>query len=817
MTLFKKKDVNLEDVRDIADDVIESDFIPYACHFNDNTILTKNGELLQTLKIVGFSYEHVDNDEVSLREMLRKAILENIPSSKFALWIHTIRRKSDLTPKGQFPDEFTTQVNDVWQKKNDWGNKFTNELYVTIAIDGQSSGIASPKDFFRGIIGSWLTRNGPLLDHSYRYQFLQQAHTELDNAVLGMLATLEPFGAKRLGVYKKDEVYYSEMLEFLGKIVNLKEMEMPLPEMDLSKFLPQQDVTFGHNAMEVRTHDGRRRFGSIITIKEYKELSLNSIDYFLQIPMEFVISQCITFLNSKKAAGLYAFQNMLTEFSGDKELAKMSGLEDIINSDRGRSIDYGEQQLTVFLISEDLKQLERFTGKAVSVLGNFGIVGIREDIKFEECYWALLPGNFEFLKRLRPINTSRIGGFANLSNFPAGRAEGNHWGHAISLLYTAAKTPYFFNFHVGKNGHTVLMGQAGTGRTVLLNFLLSQARKINYRLYYFDQEFAAKRFLEKIGARYHHVAPKVLPAEGAALTMHPLGLKDTPDNRNFLYYWLLTLSGNLVLPLEKPQEAALKAIIGELMATPAESRNFSLLAGLIARQADAPNLELDRWKKEGELGYLFDNGQDNFDTAHMLHGINLSAISADRAISTPVMYYLIHRINQSLDGKPTIIVLDDAWRLLDNPLLGPSLAMWLDMLQAKNAMVIFTTSDIESAGNSGVAATIRDKVATQLYMPDDMPGEHYQQAFGLSEKEIMYLGMMETSERHFLLKRMRDSIVVELDLQGMDEVLGTLSKTDMSTAYAEPVLQAAPVTESAPAIFGNFGMDGDTETPEGST
>ena len=41
--------------------------------------------------------------------------------------------------------------------------------------------------------------------------------------------------------------------------------------------------------------------------------------------------------------------------------------------------------------------------------------------------------------------------------------------------------------------------------------------------------------------------------------------------------------------------------------------------------------------------------------------------------------YLFHRINGALDGTPTMIVLDEAWALIDNPIFGPKIKDWLNL------------------------------------------------------------------------------------------------------------------------------------------
>ena len=42
-------------------------------------------------------------------------------------------------------------------------------------------------------------------------------------------------------------------------------------------------------------------------------------------------------------------------------------------------------------------------------------------------------------------------------------------GEAVSILYTKIKH-LIFNFHSKDNGHTMIIGPEGAGKTVLLNF-----------------------------------------------------------------------------------------------------------------------------------------------------------------------------------------------------------------------------------------------------------------------------------------------------------------------------------------------------------
>jgi type IV secretion system protein VirB4 len=80
---------------------IDSDFIPYAAHFSEDTLITKSGNLMQVIKITGFAYEVYEKKHLSIRASIRAAIKNHINNDSFAIWTHTIRRRKDLSLKGE--------------------------------------------------------------------------------------------------------------------------------------------------------------------------------------------------------------------------------------------------------------------------------------------------------------------------------------------------------------------------------------------------------------------------------------------------------------------------------------------------------------------------------------------------------------------------------------------------------------------------------------------------------------------------------------------------------------------------------------------
>lgn len=757
------EDISIQ--RDIADVVIESDFIPYACHYSPETILTKNGELLQTIKIIGFSFESVESEGVDLRETIRMAIQEGLNCDNFAVWFHTIRRRKNLNPGGSYKEAFPKYVHDTWNTRHDWEHKYINELFITVVRDGESGSISGLPRFTRALLIGH--------DIAERERHLAYMHAELEQAVNRMLEKLQVYGAHKLTVQQNNGSYYSEPLRFLGKILKLYEEEAPLKDMDLSHQLATHDLNFGFDVLEVRSPTGKRRFGAMLTIKEYRELSLAAIDEFLQLPEEFIVTQSMNFINHAKAYKSYKYQHYITGLSSDDTLARVSGLNDIVNSNRGQPTDYGEQQLTIFLVADDPKHLSRYIERSVEALNSLGIVAMREDLRLAEAYWAQLPGNFTFLKRLKPINTSRIGGFANLSNYPAGKAKDNHWGPAATVFNTAANTPYFFNFHSGNNGHTTIIGPYGAGKTVLLNFLVSEARKFDNKLFFFDHNHGAEIFIRALGGEYAGLSPSK-----SDIAMNPLQLPDNPVNRNFLLLWTEALiCGASGMQLNGVQDSAIEEAVDKIYQQPQEQRNLREFARILISIDALLGKRLAPWHSGGSHSGLFDHEQDTLRLSGLVHGFEMADIVRDKHSIAPTMLYLVQRLMSELDGTPAIIVLDEAWDLLDNPIFAPRLHGWLEALTKKNALAIFATESVDDVSQSALSRAVFADIATQIYLPNPYASHAYQSVFGLNDTEFSFLGLMDESQRHFLLKKGGEAIVACLNLDGMDNIMNVLSAT----------------------------------------
>jgi type IV secretion system protein VirB4 len=304
--------------------------------------------------------------------------------------------------------------------------------------------------------------------------------------------------------------------------------------MDLSKYLSWRRTYFGREALEVTgSPSAPPKVAAMVSIKEYgPETYAGVLDRFLQIPREMVITQSFVFEDRQAALGRMQMQQRRMVQTEDVAASQVGEIEQALDDAMSGHIAFGYHHLTVLCVEQSLPELDKAVADVEAALVDIGIVSVREDLNLEASFWAQLPGNFPYIARRALISTANFAGFASLHNYPGGTHSGNHWGPAVTLLETVSGTPYFFNWHRGVTGHTLVIGPTGAGKSVAMNFLLAQSAKFQPRVFYFDKDHGAEIFVRALGGSY------AVLGGGEGSGFNPLQLSDTPLNRAFLERWL---------------------------------------------------------------------------------------------------------------------------------------------------------------------------------------------------------------------------------------------------------------------------------------
>ncbi len=763
----------------VADrEVSEAEFIPYKCHIDKNTIITKNRELVQIIKIEGFSFETADDEDVDMRKNVRNSLLKSMAHGTFALWFHTIRRRQSAFPDGEFQEGFAKQVNDRWRGKHTVKNTFANDLYITVVRKADTKGTAIKVEYlFKSLVER--------VDKESANIATREAHKELSEATYRVLATFKDYGAKLLSVVETDHGTFSEPVEFLAKITNAGYSQaMLLPKGDIDSYITTHRLYFGGRAIEIRGHSGRR-FAAMITIKEYASATAaGMLDSFLQLPFEFIMAQSYSYINRQVAIEKMQLQQRRMMRSEDVAISQVAEISDALDMAMSGHVAFGTHHFTILILEEDLKKLEEAVSMALAELVNVGINAIRETLTLEASYWAQLPANFNFIPRPSIISTMNMSAFASLHNYPVGRIAGNHWGDAVTVFDTTSGTPYFFNFHLRDIGHTTIIGPTGSGKTVLMNFLCAQAQKFKCRLFFFDKDRGAEIFIRALGGKYTVIQPSNI------CNFNPLQLPNTGENRSFLIDWLKSL---VTIHDEQftaeDMNAITQAIHGNYKLDKADRtlHNIAPFFGYESPGNVASRLKM--WHSGGDYAGLFDNPVDHMDlNESTVFGFEMGEVLSDKTSLGPTLLYLFHKIQLALDGTPTLIVLDEAWALIDNPIFAPKIKDWLKTLRKLNAMVIFATQSVEDASKSQISDTLIQQTATQIFLPNPKATDVYRSAFMVTEREFELLKNTDPGSRFFLVKQGTNVVVARIDLSGMEDIVSILSGRAETVAILDEII-----------------------------
>ncbi len=764
-------------------EVHAAEFIPYSCYWNSTTLMTKENWLVKVIKLSGFAFETADDEDLVIQNNIRNQMLRSISSPAFSLYFHTIRRKknifSDEFASQGLPNFFANHVNLKWREKHATRQSFINDLYITVIRRADTKGVE--------FLSYLLKKFGHVTSKHAWESDMRATYEDLEETTNRIVTSLRNYSPKILGVKETPDGLFCEIMEFLSRIINcgfVTNTLFPL-RTEISRYLPVHRLFFGRKMIQVVTHNGSK-YAGIISIKEYgNHTSAGMLDSFLQLPYEFIITQSFQFINRQMAIGKMQIQQNRMIQSADKAISQIAEIAQALDDAMSGKIAFGQHHLTILCIEKNPKSLDNALSLVESELSNCGVYPVRERINLEPAFWAQIPGNFDYIVRKATISSLNLAGFASQHNYPTGNKSNNHWGDAVTVFDTTSGTPFFFNFHIRDVGHTMIIGPTGAGKTVLMNFLCAQAMKFSPRVFFFDKDRGAEIFLRALGGIYTVIEPRT------KTNFNPLQLDDTSDNRTFLMEWIKSLISVYNDKFTSEDIARINdAIEGNFKLKKEDRflRNLVPFLGLAGPDTLAGAISM--WHDNGSHAAIFDNKEDLLDFSRArVFGFEMASLLKDPVALGPVLIYLFHRISTSLDGTPSIIVLDEAWALIDNSVFAPKIKDWLKVLRKLNAFVIFATQSVEDASKSAISDTLVQQTATQIFLPNLKATSVYRDVFMLTEREYILIKHTDPSTRFFLVKQGVNAVVARIDLKDLDDIINVLSGRAESVLLLHDILK----------------------------
>ena len=773
------------------------DRLPYLRLIDESTLLLRDGSVMTAIQVPGLLFETEDSEALNAHAATREVVLRSTLDARFVLYHHVIRRRVSVDLEAEFPDPISRHIDACWRDRLGSGQLFVNDQFITLIrrpARGKAGLVERVGRKFRRQDGDRLEPDPKDL-------------RSLRAASQGLVAALSAYGATPLGEYTGPQgSTNSEMLELLSALYNgeMRPVRKPADDVDIGHMLPYRRVSFGLDAIETRG-SGAPEFAAILGMKDYPEAtSPGLLDSLLRLPFEMVVSESYAPTERQTARERMDLAIRRLKSADEEAAAERADMLAARDALGNGAVGFGDHHLTVMVRERQLGQLDDAMAACAAALADTGAIAVREDTNLEPAFWGQFPGNEAYLVRRALISSANMASFGSLHGFALGQAQGNHWGEAVTLLETTSATPFFFNFHHGDLGNFSVIGPSGSGKTVVMNFLAAQAQKFSPRTILFDKDRGAELFVRGIGGRYDSIR------SGEPTGFNPLALPDTPGNRAFLRDWL-----GVLLKAEGPEEEqTIAAAVDAAYANDASLRRLRHFRELISgtRRPQPGDLadRLGAWigageGPGGEHAWLFDNSEDRLDLGARVLGFDMTALLENPRLRTPTMMYLFHRIEERLDGKPTMILIDEGWKALDDEVFAARIRDWLKTLRKRNALVGFATQSARDALESRISTALVEQTATMVFMPNSRARpEDYCDGFGLTEHELALIRTLPAHSRCFLVRQPDASVVVRLDLSGAPEVLTLLSGRESSVRRLDLLREAlgdAP-SEWFPALTG---------------
>jgi type IV secretion system protein VirB4 len=764
--------------------------IPYTAHVREDVVCTGSGHYVLAFRLGGASFESADDEQLNAWHERLSVLWRNIATPNLALWTHLIRRTERNALKPTSGSGFAEQLAGKYRARLAGETLMVNELYIALCYRPTAGAAA-------GIVSRILARTRAL-----------QADLELVDALdncakLGQMlrASLARYEPEALGTYRCGGIWCSSLLEFLALLVNGEWRRVPLPAAPLNAMLATTRLLFGTEAIEYRMPSATR-VAAVLGIKEYPTPSVVGMyNRLLSAPFPLVLTQSFTFMSRAAGQALLQRQYFRLLNAGDFAVSQAAELKQALDGLSSNDFVMGDHHFSLQVLAElpgpgsdvpdawRLKALNDHVALARNLLGDCGMTVAREDLAMEAAFWAQLPGNFAMRPRKAPITSRNFAAMAPFHNYPVGRPEGNHWGEALTLLCTSARSPYYFSLHASDptdpdggsrkdTGHTFICGPTGSGKTVFIGFLVTALERHGATQVIFDKDRGLEILVRALGGEYFELR------HGVATGLNPLQLPADAAHLEFQKTWLRLL----VRPgggrgLSARENADLDhALRGTLALEPAARRLSRLLEFLDPTDPEGVHARLARWcaAAQGDYAWVFDNAADSVAaklTARTLIAFDVTQFLDHEPTRAPLTLYMFHLVRQLLDGRRLVCWMDEFWRLLADPAFESFAKDGPKTWRKLNGVMCLATQSASDVLDSPISRTIIEQTPTKVFFPNvDASAEEYTRGFGLSEREFKLIKeQLEPGSRTFLVKQGHHSVVCRLDLKDCEAELAVIS------------------------------------------
>jgi type IV secretion system protein TrbE len=778
--------MNLAEYRNKAQHL--ADYLPWAALVAKGVILNKDGSFQRSAKFRGPDLDSATPAElVAITARLNNALRRL--GSGWAIFIEAQRHPANRYPQSQFPDPVSRLVDEERRAQfEEEGTHFESRYFLTFVW------LPPPDDAARA--EGWLYEGQSHKDADWR-----GALTGFVDRTDRVLALVEGF------MPEADWLDDVGTLTYLHSCISTKYQRVRVPEvpMHLDAILADEDLAGG---LEPRLGAAHLRILTIMGFPSQTWPGLLDDLNRLAFPYRWTTrALCLDKTDATKVLTRirrqwFAKRKSIMAILKEVMTNEASVLMDSDASNKALDADLALQELgsdlvgeafvtaTITVWDQDSRIAEDRLRLAEKTVQGRDFTCIRESVNALEAWLGSLPGHVYANVRQPPISTLNLAHMMPFSAVWAGSAGDKHLGGPpLFFARTEGSTPFRFSLHVGDVGHTLVVGPTGAGKSVLLALMALQFRRYaGSQIFAFDFGGSIRAAALAMGGDWHDLGGALAEDTSVPLSLQPLEQITEPGERAWAADWIAALLARESVTITPELKEHLWSALSSLASAPPAERTLTGLSVLL--QSNALKQALQPYTVGGPWGRLLDGEFEHLGTAEV-QAFETEGLIGSKSASA-VLSYLFHRIGDRLDGRPTLLIIDEGWLALDDPAFAAQLREWLKTLRKKNASVVFATQSLADIDGSAIAPAIIESCPTRIFLPNERALEpqiaSVYRRFGLNDRQIEILGRA-TPKRDYYCQSRRGNRLFEL---GFSEVAlaftGASSKSDqtaIATIFAE--------------------------------
>lgn len=752
-----------------------SSMLPYVSLVTDRTIRTRGNELMQCIRLEGVNSTTSEDTHLDRIGALLAGIVAQV-GTEFSFYLHKVSKAVDVTLPPIPGKGFAAAVDQRWRAH--LGRSGLRDKTLTLTV------LKRPEAGSRLPFGLGASRARHAADTPRRLR-------KLDEVVGFLLSSFVELKPRLLAASS------GELLGFLGSL-NTGEENPLFPRSRLgviAEDVANTRVTFRGTTIALSDGAVGDKLGAIFAVKNYPAKTDSLMLDELNLPVDMVVTHSFVPINANIMAGRIKRQLRLMQAANDGAVSLAQELELAQDDLESKRLIFGEHHMTVAVYARSHAALDDIAAEIRNISATSGINLISEAFGARAHFMAQHPGNTGARSRKAAITNHNFADLATFHRTPLGKTGREvPWGVPITLFPTPERSGFRFNFHEQgapdrepTGGHTLILGRPGSGKSVLAAFLMTMARRADARLFVFDYRAGMEMAVRALGGSYSTVRA------GRPTGLNPLQTEIDPRGQAWLADWLASLLERRDRPLTPVQTNRLQEVVRQnASAANAGLRNWSDFASLLVSTDDDGDLfeRMQEWTAEGRYGWIFGaNTEDSFSIDGDVAGFDLTGIldSESERERMAVLSYLFRRVERVIeDRKPTIIVIDEAWKALDNAYFAERLSNWLVTARKQNAVVVMMTQYASQLERTRTGKTIVEAVPTQVLLPNIRASAADYAMLGLSEKELDVLLGVGSASRLALVRDDRGAVVIDADLSALGPLVTILGGMEKGEALVGP-------------------------------